>query len=321
MKNKEGILTSILKVFLDNKEGYVSGEYLSSKLNITRQAIWKHINDLIERGYKISALPHLGYKLVSIPDKLYPEILYALLNTKFLGRKIYYYNRITSTQDLAWQLKDEEGAVIISEYQTRGRGRFARRWISSLGGLYFSFILKPTYLEIKDVAQFTILVSLSCIKAIKNTCEIQCYSKWPNDIYLNNKKLGGILCELSAEQDNIHSLIIGVGLNINNKDLPKEATSLFLSCHRRFNRIEILVNILEEIEKNYFALQKGGFTHILEEWSNLCFILGKRIKVRVIDREVEGEAEGIDKEGRLILRRDDGYKEAFLSGDVTISNT
>jgi BirA family biotin operon repressor/biotin-[acetyl-CoA-carboxylase] ligase len=313
---KEDLDYFILKT-LKEKNDYVSGEELSRTLKLSRQALFKRINKLIEKGYEIEGVPHLGYRLVSSPDKLYPEEIKYNLKTKFVGCKIHYYSTISSTQDVAWQLEEKkEGTLIVSEKQTKGRGRLNRKWVSGEGGIYFSLILRPQFLLPTDIAQITLLSGLGCVYGIRKSTSVECLLKWPNDILIDEKKVGGILCEVSCEQDKINFVIIGIGINVNNKDLPKEATSIFLSTKKRFRKVEILKSILKEIEELYEEVKKKGFKRILKEWSSFCSLWGNRVKVRFLDKEIEGQAQGIDERGYLILRKDNGLLEKVCAGDV-----
>ena len=304
---------------LKNTEGYVSGEDLASRFDISRQALWKHIGKLTDKGYQIIAVPHLGYKLESIPDKLYPWEIQYKLNTKKVGKDIFYHDDIDSTQDAAWKLgisNSPEGSVVISESQGKGRGRMDRKWISPKGGIYFSLLLRPDFITMQDISQITLLMGLACLRGMKKTTSIECALKWPNDLFIENKKLGGILCEVHAEPDRVHFIVAGVGINVNAKDLPKEATSLFLHTKKRYDRLAVIRGILEEVESFYEQARKKGFKDILTEWSKYCLLWGKRIKVKVLDNEIEGEARGIDERGYLLLQRDNGLIEKISSGDV-----
>lgn len=302
---------------------YISGERLAQRLKISRQALWKHISKLIHKGYEIIAVPHLGYKLISSPDKLYPWEIQYNLNTKILGREIYYTEVADSTQDIAWELgtkSAKEGMIVFAEIQKKGKGRIGRKWISPAGGVYFSLLLKPDFLSIQDMPKITLLVVLGCLYGIKKATGIECAVKWPNDIYLQGKKIGGILCETNAEVDKIHFVVVGIGINVNSKDLPSEATSLFLHLKKKLSRVEITKSILREIEICYLRAKQEGFRNLLKEWESFCFLWGKRAKVKVFNQEIEGEACGIDEKGYLLLRRDNGFVERISTGDVARLN-
>jgi len=304
--------------------GYISGEDLARKLKISRQALWKHISSLTERGYDITAVPHLGYKLISSPDKLYPEEIKSGLNTKFIGKQVYHYQSLDSTQDLVWKLGLEgqtEGLVVFAETQKKGKGRMQRKWISPSGGIYFSLLLRPKSFSLDEVSQISLVISLACVKAIKKATGIECQVKWPNDIVLAEKKLGGILCEINAETDRIHFLVVGVGININSKDLPLEAASLLLHAKQKFNRLDIAKAILEEIDSCYLKAQNQGFLDLLKEWSQLCSLWGRRLRVKILERAIEGEAQGIDERGYLLLRDNNGLLEKVSAGDIVKVNS
>lgn len=304
---------------LKKNAGYVSGEELAVKFDISRQALWKHIAKLGDKGYEITAIPHRGYKLVSVPDKFYPWELKYGLNTKYIGKTIYYYDSVDSTQNLAWNLGVQgspEGTAVFAQTQKKGRGRMGRKWISGRGGVYFSLLLRPDMFQVNEIPQITIIIGLGCVYGIKQATGIECEVKWPNDIFIDGKKIGGILCEISAETDKINFLVAGIGINVNTKDLPSESTSLFLHSKKKFLRVEIGKRILENIENCYARARQEGFSALLKEWSGFCFLWGKRVKVKILDKEIEGETVGIDEKGYLLLRRDTGFIERVSSGDI-----
>lgn len=320
MKRPGKDLDFIILEELKNDHGYISGGKLAENLDISRQALSKHINKLIDRGYEILATPGLGYKLISSPDKFYSWEIQHNLNTRFIGKKVYYEKTVDSTQDSVWQLGLEgssEGTVVFAQTQKKGRGRIKRKWISPKGGIYFSLLLKPYFLLVQEVPQITLLIALGCIRGIKKATGVECSVKWPNDIYLEGKKLGGILCEMSAEADRVNFVVVGIGINVNSKDIPIEATSLLLNSNKKVSRVEIAKRILEEIEICYLQAQHQGFSNLLKEWDKFCFLWGKRIKVQVLDKQIIGEAVGIDEKGYLLLRKDSGLIERITSGDVS----
>jgi BirA family biotin operon repressor/biotin-[acetyl-CoA-carboxylase] ligase len=319
MTEKKDLSWEILKILKAKKGECVSGEKIAEKIGISRQALWKHIAKLSDLGYEIEATPHVGYKLKSIPDKLYPWEIQGNLNTKFIGKKIHYHKSLDSTQNIGWNLGltgAEEGEVIVTETQEKGRGRMQRDWVSPLGGIYLSLLLRPQFLLIQDVPQITLLIGLGCIYGIKKATGIECQVKWPNDIYLKGKKVGGILCEIQAEADQVHFVVCGIGINVNTKDLPQEATSLFLNTKSKLSRIDVTKRILEEIENCYLRAQREGFYNILKEWGNYCILWGRRIRVNISNNEVEGEAQGIDEKGYLLIRKDSGFIEKISAADT-----
>ncbi len=307
--------------FLKKKHGYVSGEELSGHFGITRQALWKHIHELKDAGYEILAVPHLGYQLVSSPDRLLPYEVASGLNTRVIGKKILYFDRVPSTMDAAMEsgLKGAaEGTLVLAESQTRGRGRLGRDWVSpKYKGIYLSLILRPKILPSLNPV-LTLLAAVSICEAIKIIAGLDAQIKWPNDILMHHKKLGGILTELNAEMDRTSFVVIGIGLNVNNdkKDLITGATSLKEQKKESINRIELLRDLLRQIEKNYIEFQEKGTQAILDKWRAFNITLGRRIKVVSQKMHLEGEAVSIDADGGLLVRKDSGLIEKVISGDI-----
>jgi BirA family biotin operon repressor/biotin-[acetyl-CoA-carboxylase] ligase len=307
--------------YLKRKQDYISGDQISSRLGITRQALWKHIQELKEIGYEIVAVPHLGYKLTSIPDRLFDfEVAYNL-NTKFIGKKIYYFESVASTMNVAMNLGLEgapEGALVLAESQTKGKGRLGRSWLSPKHkGIYLSLILRPK-ISPEQASILTLLAAVSICEAIKKITGIDTYIKWPNDILIGNKKLGGILTELSAEMDEISFVVIGIGLNVNNdkKSMISTATSLREQRKENTSRVALLQEILRQIEEKYLLFQKKGAHPIIEKWREHNVTLGKMIKVYCHKEHITGQAIDIDIDGGLLVRKDSGFTEKVLSGDV-----
>lgn len=307
--------------FLTKKQDYVSGEEISQRLGISRQALWKHIQELKELGYDIVAVPHLGYRLESSPDRLFPSQIRRHLSTKFIGKKIYYFDSVSSTMDIAVELGLKglaEGTLILAEAQSKGRGRLGRVWLSpKYKGIYLSLILKPKILP-NQASILTLLAAVSICEAIKEITGLDVQIKWPNDILIHSKKLGGILTELNAEMDEARFVVIGIGLNANNdaKSLIAGATSLKEQGKENINRIELLQELLLKIEENYALFQKKGSQPIIEKWRDYNITLGRRVEVFAHKEHIEGEAVDIDIDGGLLIRRDSGVTEKVMSGDI-----
>jgi BirA family biotin operon repressor/biotin-[acetyl-CoA-carboxylase] ligase len=307
--------------FLKRKAEYVSGDQVSQRLGITRQALWKHIQELKEKGYDIVAVPHLGYRLASGPDRLFEPEVARGLNTEFIAKKIYYFDTVASTMDVATQLGikgSSEGTIILSETQTKGRGRLGRAWFSpKYKGIYLSLILRPKIMP-AQASLLTLLSAVSICEAIRGITDLDTQIKWPNDILLNHKKLGGILTELSAEMDRVNFVVIGMGLNVNNdkKTLTSGTASLKEQKKENVNRIGLLQEILRRIETNYLLFQKKGAHPIIEKWREHNITLGKRVKVYCQKEHIEGQAIDIDVDGGLLIRKDSGVIEKVMAGDV-----
>lgn len=311
----------ILALIRNKEYEYVSGEEISKVLSISRAAIWKHIDKLRHEGYDIAAMPHLGYKLISAPDRLIePEVSWNL-KTKVLGKKIYSYKKTDSTNTIAYKLAENgapEGTVVFAETQAKGRGRFHRAWESPEGGIYMSIILRPA-LEPMNTARITLAAAVAVAEAIREATNMPANIKWPNDILINGLKACGILTEMMAEQDSIVFIIVGIGINVNSdaKSLPKGSTSLKEESGSAVSRVTLAKTVLEMFEKNYLNSKKG-FDTIIEEWRNLSATLGKRVKLHTQGDIIEGQALDIDQNGGLILRLDSGFNKHILSGDVEL---
>ncbi len=309
--------------FLKKKKGYVSGEEITRHLNIPRQVLLQHINNLRNAGYDISAVPHLGYRLESRPDRLFPFEIEEGLNTKVIGRRIYYLEHCSSTMDTAMELLGDnpaEGTLVLAETQTRGRGRLGRHWVSQkFKGIYFSLLLKPKVLP-AEAAVLTLLAAVAVCEAVKAVTGITCLIKWPNDVLVNNKKLGGILTELVAELDRVNFVIIGIGLNVNNDSggLLGSAISLKAASHsqEKINRVELLQEILRRIEDNYFVFSDKGAAPVLDKWRDFNLTLGQKVRIALAKVHVEGQAVDIDFDGGLLVRKGNGQLQKFMSGDV-----
>ncbi|MBU0503628.1 MAG: biotin--[acetyl-CoA-carboxylase] ligase [Candidatus Omnitrophota bacterium] len=257
------------------------------------------------------------------PERLSSAGVTHQLHTKFIGRKVYYFQKVVSTMDVAmqWVTKGAcEGALVLAETQTKGRGRLGRFWSSpKYKGLYFSLILKPKILP-SEASIFTLMAAVSICEAIKETTELEPQIKWPNDILIQNKKVGGILTELDAEMDEVRFLVIGIGLNVNNDKagIVLGATSLKEQKKEEINRLSLLQEILRRIEDNYLVFQKEGPRPVLKKWRDFNITLGKRVKVNFHKKHIEGVAVDIDVDGALLVRDNPGLIHRFTAGDVTL---
>ena len=313
---------------LRNNPDHVSGEELCKIADISRAAIWKHVEALRDEGYSIEASPHLGYRLLGIPDRLIPAEIKWKLKTKLLGKEIISYKKVDSTNTIAYGLAEgglKEGSVILAEEQAKGKGRHGRTWLSPPnGGIYFSIILRPQITP-KEISKITLLAAVATAKAIREATGLLTMIKWPNDILVNHRKVCGILTEMKAEQDGVDFIVIGIGINVNTpaKELPKGASSLTEELYYRskdeyLSRIELVKKLIEKLEEYYFLLKRDGFKPIIDEWKHLTDTLGSRVKVTLQNRTFEGAVHNIDPDGALVVRRDEGTLERVSSGDVTV---
>ncbi len=317
----------ILLALRESSEG-VSGAELSRRLGISRAAIWARIEELRALHYDISASPHLGYRLVSVPDVLHADDLHSRLGkVRVIGRDIRVFERTTSTNDIIGRLGQDgvkEGVVVFAESQSKGRGRLGRVWMSPpRKGLWFSVLLRPD-LRPQAATQLTIATATALARAITLQTSIIPEIKWPNDILIRGKKFAGILTELSAELDHIREVILGIGVDVNLEasefppDLRKIATSLRIETGQPIDRAELAVTILRELDRDYARILAGEFEVVAEQWQEHCTTIGKNVSIQMGPRIIRGRAESLDADGALLLRTEHGHLERIVGGDVTL---
>jgi len=316
---------SILRAL--QEEGLVSGEQLGQRFNISRTAVWKHVNELRRIGYEIDSSPRTGYSFVKSPDLVIPEEIALGLNTSIMGRRILYREEVTSTQDEAGEVARkgaEEGVVVISERQTKGRGRKGRLWSSPpREGLYFSTILRPN-LKPNQIVQIPLIAGVAVCKAIRKVTPLEPRIKWPNDITIGGKKVAGILAEMSCDMDRVDHIVLGIGVNVNTRCslLPEPtrgiATSLAENCGEYVSRVRLVQSILAEFDALYTAFLASGFDALREEWKALDSTVGSWVKVSDAEGEIKGKALDIDGEGFLLVRKENGNVKRVISGDVSL---
>lgn len=319
----------ILALLKEQKNEFISGQYISEKLGVSRAAIWKYMNQIKDCGYEIESISKKGYKLISCPDHLTLEEIEPFLKTKFMGRCVHYFDTIDSTNNYAKSMGDSDnsnGALVISEEQTGGRGRLGRSFISPKHkGIWMSIILKPN-LNPQDAAKLTQIAAAAVVLAIKEL-GINAQVKWPNDIIINGKKLCGILTEMSAELARINYVVVGIGINVNldkddlKDDLKDIATSLKIQKKSAVNRKELLASILNCFEDLYIKFtQNNDFETSLKICIENSALIGQEILIINRGNAVEAKALGIDEEGKLIVQYKDGTYEHLISGEVSIRN-
>ncbi|HTL71468.1 MAG TPA: biotin--[acetyl-CoA-carboxylase] ligase [Candidatus Eisenbacteria bacterium] len=311
----------VLDFLREKKDGYVSGEEMSRRLKVSRAAVWKGIEVLRRLGYEVESRAGQGYRLTGIPDKMFADEIAYGLKTRMIGKKIFSYEDLDSTNDAAWRLGEEglpEGACVFAEHQKKGRGRMGRSWLSPKGkGVLLSVLLRPK-LSPAEAARVTLMTAVSAARAMKKHVGKAPGIKWPNDLLYGGKKVCGILTEMSAELDRVKFVVVGIGVNVNAsaKDLPPGSTSLREAAGRAVSRQDFARDLLTEMEADYLRLKDGRFEEIVRDWEDHSATSGKRVTATVFGRKIQGQAVGIDSDGALWIRRDNGLQERVLAGDV-----
>ncbi|OLN23221.1 biotin--[acetyl-CoA-carboxylase] ligase [Domibacillus antri] len=314
----------LLEAFSRADGEFVSGQALADIIGCSRTAVWKHIESLRQEGFELEAVRKKGYRITSKPDKVSENELLIGLETVRIGKRIVFKESVESTQKEAHRLAEEaaEGTLVIAEEQTAGRGRMTRPWHSpKYTGIWMSVILKPNLPPFK-APQFTLITAVAVTEAIRDAAGIMPEIKWPNDLLLNGKKITGILTELQADSDQIRSIIIGIGMNVNQREFPEElaniATSIFIEKGETVPRAKIVQAIMKNLEIYYDEYMTNGFGLIKEKWESYAISIGRHIIARTVTGTIRGRALGITDEGVLKLEDENGVIHDIYSADIEI---
>ncbi|MCK9298988.1 biotin--[acetyl-CoA-carboxylase] ligase [Methanoculleus sp. YWC-01] len=316
---------NVLKI-LEESPGPVSGEWIAEQLGVTRSAVWKQIRELRRLGYSISSSRAEGYRLETKTDRLLPYEIRKQLRTRVIGRQIRHFDSTASTSWVAKKLADEtdpeklHGMVIIAEEQTGGVGRLGRAWVSPAGGIWATILLKPK-IPLDHLFMITMAGSVAIARAIRKEYGISALIKWPNDIFIGDKKVAGLLLELSAEADDVHYALLGLGIDANvsldelSSNLRDTVTTLQAEVGHTVDRVALLARVLREFELRYQQLEDAEYDSIIREWKSLSLTLDHRVAIKTVNKTFTGEAIDIDAHGALIIRKDNGKVERVIAGD------
>jgi BirA family biotin operon repressor/biotin-[acetyl-CoA-carboxylase] ligase len=243
------------------------------------------------------------------------------LRTGLFGQKAIYYPRVTSTMDIARNQArkgTEEGTIVIAGEQTQGRGRVGRTWLSPEGNMALSIVLYP---DISKLPFLVIIASVAVARGIEKVTGLKTMIKWPNDILIGTKKVGGILIENEVKRDKVLYAIVGIGLNVNISPEEKEKNQLPATCLKdelggNVIRTSIIKSVLREMERLYLMLP--DCEPVIREWRERLMMLGKNVRVYNNDAVIQGVAEAVDDTGALILRHADGSSTTVVAGDVSL---
>ena len=255
-------------------------------------------------------------------DALSAEEITTGLKSRFFGRAVECLGSVTSTNDLAFERGRAgcpDGSCVVAEHQTRGRGRHGRHWESPKGkNILFSAVLRPEKLSVPDASKITLTAAVSLIRALRRSTGLRPGVKWPNDIVCADRKLCGILTEMREVGGVIQFVVVGIGINVNSEpeELPPGSVSLHELTGETYSRSVIIRGLFEEMEKDYLRLEAGDFEALAREWEEFSVTTGKRVIAELSGRKVEGRAMGIDADGALWIRHDNGLQERVLSADI-----
>lgn len=320
---------SILDTLRENEGKVVSGGELANTLGVSRTAIWKQIVSLQNEGYKIESVPNKGYRLWASEVYSAYEINHRL-TTQVIGHPIIFLDEVDSTNTYAKHLGasgGENGTVVVAARQTAGKGRLARKFESPDGtGAYLSILLRPQ-LQVSDINCITLMTAVVVADTVEELCSVRPAIKWTNDVYLNGKKLCGILteCSIEGESGAVEYVVVGIGINLGQVtgDFPEEirsiATSVFQETGVRISRADYAATLLKNFER-YFYGQKfpENKASFLEQYRKDLFFLGQEVNVVGMTEQYTAVALDIDEEGRLLVRTKDGSVKALNSGEISI---
>lgn len=298
----------------------VSGQTLSSELGVTRAAIWKQVEQLRALGFAIES-GRQGYRLTACPDSLMVPVVKRGLHTRWAGQSMVYLPTVDSTNRYARMLAAQgarQGTLVLADEQTAGRGRRGRVWISPAGeGVFFSLILRPGA-HPSQVALLSLQTALAVALAIERVTGLCARIKWPNDIVCEGRKVCGMLLEMDADEQQVHDVVAGVGINVHQKQFAPEiehsAASLDVLTGRVIERAELVRAFLAAFEETD-DLARAGM--LMEAYRAKSATLGQRVQVIGQDR-FTGTALEVTDSGALVVEDEQGQRHEVLAADVSV---
>lgn len=302
----------------------VSGTKIAQEISCSRSEVWRLIQQLRQLGVEIAGHPATGYQLRAVPDLLLPEILQPLVRGTIFGAQIHHFFKIRSTNTAALAAAAAgapQGSVFLAEEQSAGRGRGSNSWVSECStGIYCSVILRPQ-LPPSDVLILSLAAGLAVRSAIQQVGpRVEPDLKWPNDVLIDGKKVCGILTEMNSEATQVRYIVVGIGINVNQKSFPPElkATSLKMVTGSEWSRVELAAALLESLHREYRSLLESpeamhSITRRFVEGSSWAY--GKEVRIEETFSALEGTTAGLDARGFLQLKTAHGM-QTVLSGTV-----
>lgn len=284
------------------KHEAVSGSELADTYGVSRNAVWKHVEALRDRGFEIESTPD-GYTLESVPEYGGLPVLYHLESSCFVD-DVIYHAEVGSTNAVAEELARDgagEGIVVLAEHQSGGKGRRGRRWESPGGGIWMSVLLRP-HIPPRKASIITLAGSVAVARALERL-GLEPQIKWPNDVTINGRKLCGILVEMQADAESIDYAVVGIGVNANTKpDIDVPVTSVSNELGREINRASLTASILTGLDELLDS------DRVMELWRERSSTLGREVRVETPNDVVSGEAVGVDSSGALRIHTENGER-------------
>ena len=320
------IRTIVLEILRARMGEWCRPQVLADQAFVGLGEVAEAIHGLRQNGYEVEERPRLGYRLLTPTSRLIPYEISRGLGTSIIGRQILAFDRVPSTNDIAWSHappKSADGLVICAEEQTSGRGRMGRTWVCPSGkGLLLSVVLRPE-LDVSKQSVLTVMAAVAVARSIQERYRLPAVIRWPNDIIVRDRKVGGILVE-ARTLDLGPTFVVGIGLNtgFRDEDFPSElrrtATSLAIETDRSVRRVECIRALLRSLDRWYRAVQRGEYGLIAEDWRQLSSTLGQRVVLDDGTQELHGRVLDLTLEDGLILRLDSGVTRLFSPAQVTL---
>ncbi len=301
-----------------------SGNRLANELGVSRNSVWKAVNSLRNDGYKIEGQRNMGYKLISSGDVLSKEIVLSYLVNKNLD--VHVYETVESTNTLLKsraQNKGMEGTIIIAAEQTAGKGRLGRKFESPMGtGVYVSILLRPKF-SVSESLFITTAAAVAVSQAIESLSDKEAKIKWVNDIYIEDKKVCGILTEaaIDFESGNLDYAVVGIGVNVQEPEsgFPLEIKDIAGSVFDEKAPDEIRAKLAAKIIDNFFILYKNlENKNFMDEYRKRSWLDGKKVNLSVGNNSFSGIVKEINQNAEIVLMLEDGKEMAFSSGEAFI---
>ncbi|MBQ8110430.1 MAG: biotin--[Clostridia bacterium] len=313
---------TVLAVLMEDGQA-LSGERLARRLGVSRNSIWKAIEQLRQEGYQIEAVTNRGYRLVASPDRVSQPEIQRYLRAGVIGARMELHERLDSTNTRAKALAATgapHGYLVIAESQSGGRGRFGRQFFSpEHSGVYMTYVLRPD-LPAQQAVTITSMAAVAVARAIEAVADVDVKIKWVNDLYIDDRKVCGILCEASMdfESGQLEYAVLGIGINVAKMEFPEElrdiATSIGNACGREISRSRLIAEISNQLEALYGQLESREFMAESRARSN---VIGRDVLVLRGEERFVARALDIDDQGRLVIRTESGVSRVG-SGEISI---
>ena len=318
MSTKNDVLRTLM-----GETAPISGERLARRLGVSRNSVWKAIEQLRQEGYTVEAATNRGYLLKAAPNRISQPEIERWLKAETMGKRMELHALLDSTNTRAKALAATgapHGYLVIAESQSGGKGRMGRSFFSpEHSGVYITYVLRPRMLADRAV-MITSMAAVAVARAIEAVADVDVKIKWVNDLYIHDKKVCGILCEASMdfESGGLEYAVLGIGINVTKMEFPDElsdiATSIENECGRAVSRSRLIAEISNQLEALYGELDIGAFMAESRARSN---VIGRDVLVLRGDERFTARAMDIDDQGRLVIRTESGISRVG-SGEISL---